>query len=269
MAMTAGAVQEHPILFSGAMVRAILDGKKTQTRRVICDRNSQGNIPASCLLLDDPRTFVDDGPSPAGNPGPYLHAYVNAPAWERRNGWEPGDAWPDIMERLYPRIWTGDRLWVRETWGTVTMHELGQHVFCGRRVPDRTEVVYRAGKRMGVPVPGTSPVEFRTEWRDDFQPATWYPSIHMPRWASRLMLEVTQVHAQRLQEISEEDAIAEGVERDRHGWRDYSRPNELPQSSAADSFCTLWDVINGKRRGRSWADNPWVWALTFRCVATS
>jgi hypothetical protein len=118
MTATAVAVRERGILMSGPMVRATLDGRKTQTRRVVTDANSQGNYPASCLLLDDPRTFVDPGPSPAGNVGPYLHAPVNAPAVEQRYGWQPGDCDPTVVERLYPRYAVGDRLWVREAWRT-------------------------------------------------------------------------------------------------------------------------------------------------------
>jgi hypothetical protein len=141
------------------------------------------------------------------------------------------------------------------------MHELGQHVFCGPRVPDRTQVVYRAGKRMGVPVPGTSPVEFRTEWRDDFQPATWRRGNRMPRWASRLTLEITDLRVQRLQQISEEDAMAQGAP-------PVLVPPDGGSAPHVEGFRDWWDRNAGGRPGWAWADNPWVWALTFRRVAS-
>ena len=106
----------------------------------------------------------------------------------------------------------GDRLWVRETWG---LHY---------------GVVYRA--------------------TDTARPSGgWKPSIHMPRKFSRILLEITDVRVERLQKITHEDAVAEGI------------PN-LPGAQA--EYRILWDRINGKRKGLAWADNPWVWALAFR-----
>lgn len=169
---------------------------------------------------------------------------------------------------IYPRIQPGDRLWVRETWAN--------HAWLHGPV-------YRA----------TDPHE--TDY--------WRPSIHMPRWACRLLLDVTHVRAERLQDISEADAIAEGVEEDRFDWRDYSVREEDNEGydycfTARESFGTLWDSINAapkpvRVRGRidhyisyPWQDiqevrehcgrpwlvrgNPWVWAVTFpRVEATA
>lgn len=90
------------------------------------------------------------------------------------------------------------------------------------------------------------------------------PSIHMPRWASRLTLHVTDVRVQRLQDISEADATAEGVERDSDGWRDYLMPKTQCCGSALASFATLWDSLNAERA--PWDSNPWVVAVTFRPV---
>lgn len=86
----------------------------------------------------------------------------------------------------------------------------------------------------------------------------------MPRWASRLTLIVTGVKIQRLQDISEEDAIAEGVERDSDGWRDYLMPHTQCCTNATDSFHTLWDHINGPG---AWAANPWVVAYSYRAIS--
>lgn len=95
----------------------------------------------------------------------------------------------------------------------------------------------------------------------------WRPSIHMPRWASRITLEITSVKVERLRDISEEDAEAEGVEQDSFGhWFDYSLPTNYREavssfSTASASFMSLWNSINGKG---SWESNPWVWAISFR-----
>lgn len=90
------------------------------------------------------------------------------------------------------------------------------------------------------------------------------PSIHMPRWASRLTLHVTDVRVQRLQDISEDDARAEGIERDSDGWRDYLMPATQCCGSARNSFASLWDSLNAERA--PWSGNPWVVAVTFRPV---
>lgn len=119
----------------------------------------------------------------------------------------------------------GDRLWVRETWGKL----------------DMGSVCYRADDESAVPADGR-----------------WRPSIHMPKWASRLTLEVTEVRVQRLQEISEDDARAEGPEL----WIDEG--GRRTQRNPKTAFRILWDSINGERKGCAWEDNPWVWSVSFR-----
>ena len=136
---------------------------------------------------------------------------------------------------VVPRFAPGDRLWVREAFSY-----------------DRLDV-----DRDGILPPWY--------WADGNPDAgDWTrpkPSIHMPRWASRLTLHVTDLRVQRLQEISEADARAEGVERDSDGWRDYQMPQTQCCGSARNSFATLWDSLNAERA--PWASNPWVVAVTF------
>jgi hypothetical protein len=121
--------------------------------------------------------------------------------------------------RLCPYGHPGDRLWVRETWAA----EAGAYF-------------YRADGR---------------------ERLVWRPSIFMPRWASRILLEITEVRVQRVQDSSAGDCVAEGVN------PTGTDPCDIADS-AKDRYRDLWDSINGKRPGCAWADNPWVWALTFK-----
>jgi hypothetical protein len=140
--------------------------------------------------------------------------------------WMTGDVSYRDDERRCPCGQPGDRLWVRETWGLL----------------DIVSPCYRADDKSAVPASGR-----------------WRPSIHMPRWASRLTLEVTEVRVQLLQEISEEDAKAEGVEPIRE-----RVANGVNWSSAREGFHHLWDSINGERA--AWESNPWVWAVSFKVL---
>lgn len=208
---------ERPILFSAPMVKAILAGSKTETRRVVTSANSLVNGSPPCMRknkdiieawcnLDFSKAWVDKGPSPAGNPGPYLKV--------------PGG--DESVHRVYSRVQAGDRLWVKETFVP--------------RYFDDGKPAYRADW---------------TAWATEVvkQPK-WKPSIFMPRWASRITLEVTDVRVERLQDISDEDAGAEGV-------------------SCWVCFEVLWQSINGKRPGCSWDDNPLVWVIAFRRVESA
>lgn len=217
-------MKERPILFSGEMVRAILDGRKTQTRRVV------KRIPCTC-----------------GNWEPEEMCRRTPEGWQATG--HSGVWWCAVCASEQDAVRCpygvpGDRLWVRETWG--------------RNGCSCCPVHYKA----------TEPNwEFESGdpyWR-------WRPSIHMPRWASRITLEITGVRVERLQEISEHDAWCEGVRESQRAispvaavpvfW-DYflGVPNYM---RASDSFSSLWSKINGLG---SWEKNPWVWVIEFKRV---
>lgn len=236
--------KERPLLFSGPMVRALLAGTKTVTRRA-----------AKFALLPHAagRNLGFSGVSS------YRNEHTGAVSLCSRRG---DGVWEDLTEPLRcPFGQPGDRLWVRETWST----HADEVRWYEAKTPASASIYYLADGAL---------------WRDDDMrdgrgwcvPAGdphvnhWRPSIFMPRWASRLTLEVVSVRVERLQEITEEDAKAEGIERissvgpcRAFGWRDYSggagffRPIE--------SFRSLWTSINGPG---SWEQNCWVWVVNFR-----
>lgn len=205
-------MKARPILFKPDMVNAILEGRKTQTRRV---------------MKPQPTPTPDDFPGQAGHWWPsnkhqsMLHVENELREWTGL----AGDACP------YGGA-PGDVLWVRET-------------FSGPR-----------GCRRLKPTdwPKGCPIWY---WADgdesDFEATGPKPSIHMPRWASRLTLEITDVRVERLQDISEDDAECEGV-----------TPAAPPEQTGArhkPAFRHLWEDINGEE---SWASNPWVWVVEFQ-----
>lgn len=235
-------VREEPFLFTGGMVRKLRDRSKTQTRRMITQRNSfvdgesfQKRLWPS-LQLD--KAWLDPGPSPAGNEGPYLKC-----PWQH-----PDDARPDErVSRVYPRLWSGDRVWVKETMSDKCPH-WPHWCGCGSKemVAELHTVQYRADD------PDAEP----TGWR-----GKWSPSIHMPRWASRITLPLTEVRPERVQDISEADAEAEGAEPVE--WSEDFGGGPFDGTSYREGFRLLWDSINSHRPGCSWNDNPWTWAYSF------
>ena len=149
----------------------------------------------------------------------------------------------------------GDRLWVREAWGAYAEYDKlsGKELFAAvQKSGCDTAIRYNATCAPGA-LQGGDGIFGR-----------YRHARFMPRWASRLTLSVTDVRVERLQDISEADAMAEGVERAAglDQWRDYG-PQPLTMLSAKASFGSLWQSINGDREGKSWADNPWIVAISF------
>lgn len=206
-------MKERPILFQGSMVRAILEGRKTQTRRVV-----------------KPSLYVWEGQSETD--------CENIQQSDPRFG-EACLKWVRCPYGI-----PGDRLWVRETF-VLEWPEMD-------RPEDEAE--YRRWL-----VPHYAATESKPDLVDQNteKPLGWRPSIFMPRWACRLVLEVTEVRVQRVAEISEKDAKAEGVDAGGHS----ISPDKLGVHRGA--FAYLWSSINGRE---SWDANPFVWAITFRRV---
>lgn len=244
-------MKEHPILFSGPMVRAILDGKKTQTRRVV--------TPQPTRVL---RRVLD-----VGVPG--VRVPITQPdGWEWRDlyGADDGGHFDKALADHSPYGQPGDRLWVRET-SAAWSHTLCRIVpFAKAQRNHDGMVLYRAGYE-DPEIKVTQPMKSKGE--------RWVPGIHMPRWAARLTLEVTEVRVQRLQDITEGDALAEGVTSGLIPADEYGPERIGYVLGQDDGRCKLyptccwafevgWDSINGDRA--TWASNPWVWALTFRRV---
>jgi hypothetical protein len=168
-------IKEHPILFSAEMVRAILEGRKTQTRRIIKPQPIQCSPDDSLVPVwsFDGELFVGDD---------HMKDYLFHEVYGNK-GTRYGSVYSDG---------TADRLWVREKWAT---HPFKNKIKPSDLVPDETPIFYRADK-----------------WENgDNYHYLWRPSIHMPRWASRINLEIVNVRVERLHEISEEDARAEGI----------------------------------------------------------
>ena len=214
-------VKEKPILFSTAMVLAILEGRKTQTRRVIKNPINERHIDR--LLADWPLSGLKE----------LVDGVVS---FEIQTDVDDST----VCKTKCPYGNVGDRLWVRETWAYL---DLG---------PEDGGYVYRAS-------------ENGRAWESTDDSFRWKPSIHMPRKACRLELEITDVRVERLHDISDADAIAEGIKPWKgeegqfcnylgHGYI------SLPPKS---SFESLWHSINGKER---WDANPWVWVVSFKPV---
>ena len=192
-------MKERPILFSGPMVRAILEGRKTQTRRIIPDQ--------SIISLRE-------------------------------------DGTPGKVQPRCPYGKPGDKLWVRETFRMFDSSiECACYDDC-RCASFHGKPIYKA---------------------DGNLESKWKPSIYMPRWASRIDLEITNIRAERLHDISEEDAKAEGIEESEPGmWKSYNkRAGWESVNCPVTSYRSLWESINGVG---SWDENQFVWVIEFRRV---
>lgn len=221
--------KERPILFSAPMVRAILEGRKTQTRRVCNTELYQSEYEPSMVSYN----------------GRYKKRVVTKKGIVFEKG-QPYHATTSLEDfaKTCPHGQPGDLLWVRETF----MPRAGD-LPISRVMKPR----YRADEG-----------EDRQEWR-----GLWKPSIFMPRWASRITLRIKSVRVERLNQISAADALVEGIEHDQDlsrgnivGWRDYlNRGGKC--ATAVGSFKSLWQSINGPD---SWSADPWVWVIEFERV---
>jgi len=220
-------VKERPILFSGAMVRALLAGTKTQTRRVV---NPQPRILAGELLCWNDDALTDDQ-----------------------------------MAARCPYGQPGDRLWVREAWRTAdTLDSMSPSAIADKCL----DAGYR---KPWAPLQWESDGSKNKDW-SGFGPGNGVvvglgklrPGIHMPRWASRITLDVTGVRVERLQDISDADAVAEGCAQNHNGYF-WGGPHEVSglkqMATARQAYRDLWESINGPE---SWAANPWVWVVEFK-----
>lgn len=216
-------MRERGIIFNAEMVRAVLEGRKTQTRRIMKVQPESNQLGLLRITASTKSSDI----------GKYHWAESNATG-------------NHVRSKLFacPYGAVGDRLWVRETFEPLPDHE--EPAGC-------SHVLYSAD----VPFPNRK----------------WTPSIHMPRWASRITLEITGVRVERLQDISESDAVAEGIEplplepdmpQFYHEYFPIGIKNGLRcNMSAASSFSGLWEAIYGKE---SWQANPWVWVIEFKRV---
>lgn len=240
-------MKERPILFSGPMVRALLDGTKTQTRRIAKVRNA---------LPPEWATFASEGHSLTTTGDTRCTGLFY---WSEEQ--TPGEPlktlrrWP-ILPAKHPMAgdpyWTacpygkrGDRLWVRETWQGPMWEE-------GTWDPDTD---YHSPKYCEYRADGGPTPEY-VDFEDNLHQG-WKPSIHMPRWASRITLEITGVRVERLNDISEADAAAEGVPVDDGIGTQFCRADNR------QGFRHLWESING---AESWNADPWVWVVEFKKV---
>lgn len=220
---------EKPIIFSAPMVRAILAGRKTQTRRLL-------RFPAWATENGQPMATVLHNLQHVGGVAYYVDG---APRKTMTLRWAKGD-----------------RLWVKET------HAWADQMAEGVEREDPVCVAYRADQTAIAHEHENVHYLDTTGWNwDRFK---WRPSIYMPRWASRLTLEVTAVRVERLQDITELDALEEGVEGVTQNGRLNGVEGEYVAGPARDEFATLWDSINAKRA--TWASNPWVAVVEFKPV---
>ena len=212
-------IKERPIIFSGPMVRAILDGHKTQTRRVLKTQPLE--------ILDKAR-------------GQRLVSITR-----KMNG---HTTWFGLLKRdpnqgaafYCAHGEAGDLLFVREAFSAYAPEgQTGNW-----RTGENVTYVYRATD-------------------EDADISRWYSPIHLPRPASRITLQIKSIRVERLQALSEADAIAEGVRR-HDATRVFStRDSALCYPTAREAFANGWDTINAKR-GYSWESNPWVWRIEFK-----
>lgn len=206
-------VKERPILFSDALVRAILEGRKVETRRPIAAR---GRAAVHLKQATEAEGYTGDGSCLRG-------------------------AKDALVRWCCPFGAPGDRLWIRECWGIGSRPDPFEG--CVDGIEYRADVAYLVDEHDSLPL-------YRVDTPEDvcigdYVRKGWRPSIHMPRWASRITLDIMSIGVERVQDITEEGARREGFER-----------NEWP---ARENFARAWDAIYG-----NWEASPWVWVVAFK-----
>ncbi|MHB9976073.1 hypothetical protein ACX803_18805 [Klebsiella pneumoniae] len=231
-------MKERGMIFNGEMTRAILDGRKTQTRRIMkpqpepCPRGGHwwpSNVFKTMLHVED----------------------------EMQNG---KGGWGGLVGDACPFGDVGDRIWVRETFQGPLVHEELFEEYSAYPEKFETPEYCEYAADGGV----------RPEYcdLDDNLRHGWRPSIHMPRWASRILLEITNVRVERLNAISEEDAEAEGIDMEalydsQDCYDCIADHNMTGRPTVTGAFKYLWESIYGEE---SWKANPWVWVIEFKRV---
>lgn len=238
-------MKERPIIFGTWAIPKILDGSKTQTRRVIKPQPS----------FEQGVWYWQEG----AREGEIQSVYYNSL-----------DALKDYLIYRCPYGQVGDRLWARETWAISD--------FSWRRIPpvyDELRVAYKAGvSGLWHPDGATHDLEWRSVDELIFhkyaEKNKWQSPLFMPRWASRILLEITEVRVERLQEIGPEDIKAEGLMaigvipvKTAMLITGTDNLNDLQRELGGEEFASLWDFLNAKR-GFSWASNPWVFVIAFK-----
>ncbi|WP_200982589.1 ASCH domain-containing protein [Klebsiella quasipneumoniae] len=247
-------MKERGMIFNSEMVRAILDGRKTQTRRIMKVQPESNQL--GLLLITDSTKHSDIGK--------YHWAESNATG-------------NHVRSKLFssPFGAVGERIWVRETWATLGNEE-GCYVdwednLC--KGDERSAArIYRASCEQRPCDYGLWSIPDDAYWKPHTKEhkfeGAWRPSIHMPRWASRILLEITDVRVERLNAISEEDAEAEGIDMEalydsQDCYDCIADHNMTGRPTVTGAFKYLWESIYGEE---SWKSNPWVWVIEFKRV---
>lgn len=257
-------MKERPIIFNAEMVRAILDGRKTQTRRPFKNQPQDFWEPFGPMVdLHKYNRDKDDFILRDGNPVVIGHGFVN----------EEGDFG---YNSPYGKV--GDRLWVKETFGfshqsddvnqeeRVVMYKAGEPYRITKKSPVTNELLK-----------STCGTYYLQPNHYCFDPNTWTPSIHMPRWASRITLEITDIRIERINDISFKNAISEGIKDSGFGL--YGGVEKDPFfcsgiehkwfNSPRIAFSSLWDSIYLNKKCDSpycWGQNPFVWVYEFKVL---
>ena len=256
----------YPMIMGAESVHGIFEGRKTMTRRVVTPQ-PPGDFEIGMYHPIGVDRHGEEYPKP-----------------ERFGIW--GDGW-DIP---CPYGQVGDRIWVRETWKPGAWRDDGRVAVDYMASPELTHTPWAYMKEQAsqfihrwldeIAKTGLLPNESgRYEWEAGKSPLKWKKAMFMPRWASRLNLEIVNIRVERVQDITEEDAIREGVEycdNPDHGFIDALSFHDIgrlgcpvcghnPAGFAVNNYKKLWDSLNAKR-GYPWSNNPWVWVIEFRRV---